>query len=130
MTENQQTLAEFLEHELGVRTEPLFKRSEGSHDPIVTHMTRLWKEQNKNSEEAFLFKATIGLQLIEKVKLLVPKFYTRHGYIVVHVLPKKDAYPRSVLFVLEKEQEKKSISITFEQGMVLITVFPPVSPEK
>ena len=126
MQENT-TLREFLEKELGCKTKNTFQELKKSTDRIILGMVAHWEKENESAEEAFLFEAKRGGELIERVKKLIREFYVRNGYIVIYQFPqgpKESDF--SFHYIIEKNTEKKTIAITFEKEKTLLTVMPNI----
>ncbi len=126
--EENKTLREFLEKELGCKTKNNLEELKKSTDPFMLMMASYWKKKNEDAEEVFLFEAKRGSELIRTTDELIRKFYVRNSYIVIHQFPKNPARNNtSFQYIVEKEMEKKTVSITFEEKVTLITVRPGIN---
>ena len=126
MQENT-TLREFLEKELGCKTKPLYEEFEKSKDSFILAVVVGLKNEKKDMEEGFVFTAKRGGELIERVKKLIREFYVRNDYIVIYQFPQKPKESDfSFHYIIEKNAEKKTVAVTFEKEKTLLTVMPNI----
>lgn len=113
------TLRGFLE-EHGYRTQPMLWKLEKSEDPEVLKFVKHWKRENEGADETFAFSSQRGKETEERIIFLINLYFAQNGFSTVF----QRRNPGTFFSFLKKGKERKTVAVTFEANLTLVTVTP------